>query len=100
VSICLWTAVSASQALVGVVVLDRFAQALEVGADQLGKGDQQRVVDSGQVHEPLPEMVQCPVGNAGEIGDRLSGELGDMRAGEVILGGAAVLSAAAFGLAA
>ena len=45
-------------------------------------------------------MVQRPVGEAAEIGDRLSGELGDVRAGGLRFGRSALLSAAAFGLAA
>jgi hypothetical protein len=36
---------------VGVVVFDRFAQALEVGADQLGEGDEEGEVDRGQVDQ-------------------------------------------------
>ncbi len=38
-------------ATVCVVVFDRFAQAFEVGADQLGEGDQQGQVERGQVHQ-------------------------------------------------
>jgi hypothetical protein len=45
-------------------------------------------------------MVQRRVGEPGEIGDRVSGEVGDVRAGEVLFGGSALLSAAAFALAA
>lgn len=85
---------------VRVVVLDRFTQALEVGADQLGERDQQRVVHARQVHEPFPEMVQRGVGEAGEVGGCLSGELCDVDAGEVFFVGSALLSATAFGLAA
>jgi hypothetical protein len=88
------------RAPVWVVVLDRFAQALEVGADQLGERDQERVVDGGKVHEPLPEMVQRAVGEAGEIGCGVPGELGNVRAREVIFGGSASFAAAAFDLAA
>lgn len=85
---------------VGVVVLDRFAEALEVGADQLRERDEQRVVDGRNVHELVPEVVKRAVGEAGEIACGLAGELGDVSAGEVIFGGSAGLAAAAFGLAA
>jgi hypothetical protein len=84
---------------VGIVAFDRFAEALEVGADQLGERDQQRVVDAGKVHEVVPEMVEGAVGQAGEVGERLASELGDVGAGELVFGGAAGLSAAAFCLA-
>jgi hypothetical protein len=79
-------------------VLDRFAEALEVGADQLGERDEQGVVDAGEVAEPFPELVERAVGEAGEVGDRLAGQPGDVSAGELVFGGAAGLSAAAFGL--
>ena len=85
---------------VGVVVFDRFAEALEIGADQLGERDQQRVVDAGEVHEPFPEMVERAVRETGEVGDGLLGELGDVSAGELVFGRATGLSAAAFGFAA
>lgn len=83
---------------VGVVVLDRFAEALEVGADQLRERDEQRVVNGRHVHELVPEMVKRAVGEAGEVGCCLAGELGDVSAGELVGGGAAGLAAAAFGL--
>lgn len=38
---------------VRVVVLDRFAQALQVGVDQLGQRDQQREIKRGKVHQPV-----------------------------------------------
>lgn len=38
---------------VRVVVLDRFAQALQVGADQLGQRDQQREIKRGKVDQPV-----------------------------------------------
>ena len=60
---------------VGVVVLDRFAEALQVGADQLGERDQQREVEGGEVEQALPEVVERAVGEAGEVVDRLAGEL-------------------------
>jgi hypothetical protein len=46
---------------VGVVVFDRFAEALEVGTAQLGERDQQRVGDAGEVNERFPEMVERAV---------------------------------------
>ena len=52
---------------VGVVVLDRFAQALEVGADQLGECDEQREVEGGEVREVFPEVVERAVGEAVEL---------------------------------
>ena len=85
---------------VGIVVLDCFTEALKVGTDQLGERDQQRVVDAGEIDEAVPEVVERVVGEPGEVGDRLSGELGDVSAGELVFGGAASLSAAAFDLAA
>jgi hypothetical protein len=45
-------------------------------------------------------MVERVVGETGEVGYRLSGELGDVSAGELVFAGAAGLSAAALGLAA
>ena len=48
----------------------------------------------------VPEMIERAVRQAGEVGDRLPGERGDVRAGELIFGGAAGLAAAALGLAA
>ncbi len=44
-------------------------------------------------------MVERAVGEPGEVGGRLPGELGDVSAGELVFGGAAGLSAAVFGLA-
>lgn len=85
---------------VWVVVFDRFAESLEVRSDQLGERDQQRVVHAGQVHEAFPEVVQRLVRESGEIGGCLPGELGDVSASELFFGGSALLSAAAFGLAA
>jgi hypothetical protein len=64
-----------------VVVFDRFAQAFEVGADQLGEGDQQGQVEGGKVHQPFGKMVERAVGEAGEIRDRLVCELRDVSAG-------------------
>jgi len=45
-------------------------------------------------------MVERAVGQAGEVGDRLPGELGDVSAGEFVFGGSAPLAAAALGFAA
>jgi hypothetical protein len=45
-------------------------------------------------------MVERAVGETGEVGYRLSGELGDVSACELVFGGAAGLAAAALGLAA
>jgi hypothetical protein len=73
---------------------------LEVGSDQLGELDQQRVVHGGHVDELFPEVVEHAVGESGEVRDRLACERCDVRAGELFLGWAALLSAAAFGLAA
>ena len=46
---------------VGVVVFDRFAEAFEVGADQLGEGDQQGQVERGEVHERFGEVLERAV---------------------------------------
>ena len=40
-------------------------------------------------------MVQHAVGEPVELVDRLMGELGDMRAGELLLGGAALIATTA-----
>jgi hypothetical protein len=45
-------------------------------------------------------VVERTVRQTGEVRNRLSGELSDVSAGELILGGPAVLTAAALGLAA
>jgi hypothetical protein len=71
---------------IGVVVLDRFAQALEVGADQLRQRDQQREIERGEIEQTFPEAVECAVGEAVELVDRLVKELGDVRAGELLVG--------------
>jgi hypothetical protein len=84
---------------VGVVVLDGFAEALEIGADQGGQGDQQRVNDAGEVDQFFPQDVQRGVGELGEVGDRVLAERRDVGAGELLGGGAALLAAAVFGLA-
>jgi hypothetical protein len=44
-------------------------------------------------------MVERAVGEPGEIRDRLACELGDVSAGELVLGGSASLAAAVFGFA-
>ena len=100
VSICLWTLVSASQPQSGSSCSIASQQALEVGADQPWELDQQREIDRGEIHQLVGEVVERAVGEAVELVDRLMGELGDMRAGELLLGGAAVLAAAVLGFAA
>ena len=45
-------------------------------------------------------MVERGVGQAGEVGDCLVGELGDVSAGELLFGGSALLAAAVLGFAA
>jgi len=69
----------------GIVVFDRFAQSLEVGADQLRECDQQREIEGGEIHQFVGEVVQRAVGEAVELVDRLVDELGDVRAGELLL---------------
>ena len=81
-------------------MFDCFAQALEVRADQSWECDQQREIDGGEIHELVGEVVQRAVGEPVELVDRLVGELGDMRAGESLLRGAAMLAAAVLGFAA
>jgi hypothetical protein len=85
---------------VGVVTLDRFAEALQIGADQLREGDEQREVEGGQVHQPFAELVKCAVGEAVELVDRLLEEVSDVCACELLLRWSALLAAAVFGLAA
>jgi hypothetical protein len=81
-------------------LFDRFAEALEVGTDQLWEGDKQREIDARKVHESFPEMVERAVGKAGEVAYRLACERGHVSAGELLVGGAALLAAAEFGFAA
>jgi hypothetical protein len=81
-------------------VFDCFAEVLEVRADQSWECDQQREIDGGEVHELVGEVVQRAVGEHVELVDCLMGELGDVRAGELLLGRAALLAAAVLGLAA
>lgn len=83
---------------VRVVVFDRFAEALEVGPDQLGERDQQREIERGKIEQPVPEMVERAVREAVELLDRLVKELGDVRACELLFGGPALLAAAVLGL--
>jgi hypothetical protein len=85
---------------VGVVVFDRFAEVLEVWADQFGQGDQQREIGAREVYQSFPEVIERAVREAGEVGYCSACDLGDVSAGELLVGGAALLSAAAFGLAA
>jgi len=47
---------------VGIVVGDAVEQVLQVGADQLGKRDEQRQVGRGEIEEPVPEIVERVVG--------------------------------------
>ena len=41
----------------GVVFGDRFAEALKVGPDEFGEGDEQWEVSGGEVDEVFPEVV-------------------------------------------
>jgi hypothetical protein len=84
----------------GIIVFDCFAQALEVGADEPRECDQQRDIDGGEIHELVGQVVQRAVGEAIELVDRLAGEVGEVRAGELLCGGSAMLTAAVLGLAA
>jgi hypothetical protein len=84
---------------VGVVPGDGLLQAFEVGADELGQGDQQREIDGGNVDELLPEVVKGPVGETVEVAGGLAGEQCDMSASEMLFGGSALYSAAALDLA-
>jgi hypothetical protein len=84
----------------GVVVLDRFAETLQVRANQPWQLDQEREIQSGEIEQFVGEAFECTVGKPVEFVDRLAAELGDVRAGELFLGRAAALSAAALGLAA
>jgi hypothetical protein len=56
--------------------------------------------DRGRVDQAFCEIVERVVGEAGEVRNRLACELGDVSAGELVLGGSALLAAAALGLAA
>lgn len=84
----------------GVVVLDRFTQTLEVRADQPWQLDQQREIERGEIHDLVGEVVEGTVRQPVELVDRLIGELGDVCPGELFLGRAAVLAAAALRFAA
>jgi hypothetical protein len=48
----------------------------------------------------IGEVVERAVGQAVELVDRLMGKVGNMGAGELLVGGSAVLAAAVFGFAA
>jgi hypothetical protein len=74
-------------------------QAFEVGADELGQGDQQREIGAGNVDELLPEVVKGPVGETVEVAGGLAGEQCDMSARELLFRGSALHSAAALDLA-
>jgi hypothetical protein len=69
----------------GVVVLDRFAETLEVRADQPWQLDQEREVQSGEFEQLVGEAVECTVGKPVEFVDCLAAEFGDVRAGELFL---------------
>jgi hypothetical protein len=68
----------------GIVVFDRFAQALDVWADHSWERDQQREIEGGEVQQFLGEVIERAVGEAVELFDCLTGELGDVRVGELL----------------
>ena len=70
---------------VGVVVLDRFAEAFEIGADQPWQLDQEREVDRGEIQQAFGEVVEFVVGEAVELVDGLVEELGEVRAGDLLV---------------
>jgi hypothetical protein len=70
---------------VGVVVFKRFAQALEVRADQSWEGDEQREVERGEIEQLVAEVLERVVGEPVEFVDRLMAELGEVRAGELLV---------------
>jgi hypothetical protein len=51
---------------VRIVVLDGLAQALQVGSDQGGQRDQQRVVEAGHIDQSFPEDVERVIGEVGQ----------------------------------
>ena len=73
---------------VGVIVGDGLAEALKVGADELGECDEQREVGGGEVDEAFPEVVQRWVGEAGEVGGGLLREQRGVGTRELVFGGA------------
>ena len=83
-------------AVVGFVVGDRVTESLLFGGDQLWQPDVQGDIGRGQIEEVLPEGVERLVGQAGEQIGGVMGECREVRAGELVFGGAAVLAAAAF----
>jgi len=85
---------------VDVVGLDRVEQVLEVGGEQLRQGDREREVEFGELDQLVEQFVQFVVIEVSEPAGGVTCVIGEVRACEIVLGGAAVLSAAAFDLAA
>jgi hypothetical protein len=61
----------------------------------LGQFDEQRDVLGRQVEDLFPQIGQVVVAQVGDVGGCLAREDRDVRAGEVVCGGSALLSAAA-----
>lgn len=66
----------------------------------MGSFDEQRDVDGRQVEDLLPEIGQVVVAEIDDVSGGLARENRDLSAGEVLVGGSALLSAAAFDAAA
>jgi hypothetical protein len=67
------------------IVLDRFAEALEVGSDQPWQLDQEREIECGKIRQTFPEAVERAVGEVVELVDALAVEFRDVRAGELLV---------------
>ena len=96
----MWTAVSASEPHSGSSCSIAWYRRSRSGPISLWECDQQREIDGGEIHDLVGKVLERTVREPVELVDRLIGELGDMRAGELLLGRAAVLAAAALRFAA
>jgi hypothetical protein len=85
---------------VGIVGLDRVEQTLEVRGVQLRQGDGQREVELGELEQVVEQFAQFIVIEVSEPAGGITCLVGEIGAREVVLAGPAVLSAAAFDLAA
>ena len=88
------------RASVEVVGLDRVEQVLEVRGEQLRQGDREREVEFRELDQLVEQFVQFVVVEVSESGGGVTCLVGEVGACEIVLAGAAVLSAAAFDLAA
>jgi hypothetical protein len=72
----------------------------ELGGDESREGKHEREIDVGEFGEAFPELSEGLGGEVTDLGCGPSGVLGEEGALELIVGGASLLSAAAFDFAA